>query len=92
MKLQFALGYLAGQRQVCKTFFSVIQDIDIAEISVSICLLANIKQRRLLCACILLIVYNLNLSSLLFLLISQKTIKIYIDVCQIDFLEESRKV
>lgn len=73
-------------------FLSVIQDINIAEISVSICLLANIKERWLLCVCILLIVYNLNFSSLLFLLISRKTIKIYIDVCQIDFLEESRKV
>lgn len=59
---------------------------------VLVCLLATIKQRSLLCVCILLVVYNSNFSSLLFLLISQKAIKIYRDVCQIDFLEESRKV
>lgn len=58
--------------------FSVIQPTDITGISVSICLLGYIKQRRLLCVCILLIVYNLNFSALLFLLISEKTTHIYI--------------
>jgi len=82
MELQFALGCLAGQRKVCKTCFcSVIQDIHVVDISFSMCLLANIEQRQLLCVCLLLIVYNLKFSSLLFLLISQKTIKIYIDRC-----------
>lgn len=75
--------------------FSVIQPTDITGISVSICLLGNIKQRRLLCVCILLIVYNLNFSALLFLLISEKTTYIYIWlIYMVDayFLQERIKV
>jgi len=60
--------------------FSVIQSPDIIEISVSICLLGNIKQRGPVCVCTLLIAYNLNFSSLLFLLNSEQTTNIHIYV------------
>lgn len=71
--------------------FSVIQPTDIT----GICSLGNIKQRKLLCVCILLIVYNLNFSALLFLLISEKTTYIYIWlIYMVDayFLQERIKV
>lgn len=92
-ELQFALGCLAGQRQVCKTWvFSMIQDTAIAEICLH--LLISKHQTKTTGVC-LLFINSLQLEFFFSFVLADLTKNYkntYIHVCQTDFLEESRKV